>query len=143
MDMMELRRRLMRLMASGVEVIKGTFTVTENSFELTFGKSFNRYVVFIEMTDASIGDLIDAAQTSNKMYTYCGVYGVKSVNGYTPASNAALPYRYNGSSVSAAANSNLELYPDKLTTYAVLITTNSANNLYIGYTYNYYILPID
>lgn len=142
MDMIA-RRAVLMGMANVNNHIKGTFTPDSTVlFTIDFGKTLSRYILFIEMTDDSITDLVNAGETSNKSYTLMTAYGVKSVDGISPGTSS-LNVRYNGSSIGYASASTWTLTGSSFSAYPAAITASAANTLYVGYTYNYTVIPID
>ena len=135
----------MAQMASGADFVKGTFTTDASSpFTLSFGKTFSKYLYYIEMTDESKAALHNSGQTSAKMYACLGIYPKNKFNGNDYPYNAYASYRVNPStdemslSTSSAASdideSSITLYNNAL--------SGGANALYQGYSYNYYIVEI-
>ena len=141
---MEIRRGLMIGKANGVVIIKGTFTVENtNLVTINFGKNIERYVLLIEMTDGSLENFANAGITINRAYTLLTMRGVKSIGDLSVGHNA-LTTRYNGSSINFSnASSFNALNTDSFSIYPSNLSTGSANTLYVGYSYNYYVIPID
>lgn len=131
-------------MANGAAIINGTFTVESTSpVIINFGKNIERYVLLLEMTDDSIEDFADAGITSNRSYTLLTMRGVKSI-GDLSAGYGTLSARYNGSSLNFSnATPFNALNTDGFVIYPAILSAGSANTLYVGYSYNYYVIPID
>ena len=146
MDVMELRRGLMAQMAaSGANFVNGTFTVPGNasSYTLDFGKSFSKYLYFVEMTDASKTSLIGTGINALKAFGYVGIYPNLSINGgsYTPNSMYA---RYNPSSnVISGSSLSASSYSESSITFPVAaVDGTSITTLYRNYAYNYFVVEI-
>ena len=144
MDVMALRRRLIELMASGAEVIKGTFTTPESGsyYTFNFGKTLNAYFFLVEMTSDSKTALINSGQTAARTFAFIGVYPKRSINN-SEVSNCVLIQRYNPSngntdagalSTVALSNSSIE-FP--------MSSVGNANYIYRGYSYNYTIVSLE
>lgn len=145
MDVMEIRRRLIRQMASsGKNFISGTFTTNnETPWRIPFGKTFNNYMYMIEMTDESKTELSNSGQTSAKMYACCGIYPAP-VFGNNSLEKQIISYRVNpsnselstsASSIVTCSNNQIEINNNTI--------GSGANVLYKGYTYKYIIVSLD
>ena len=144
MDVMDIRRRLMGLMASGAEVIKGTFTTPDsgNSYTLNFGKTLNAYFFLVEMTSDSKTALINSGQTAVRTFAFIGVYPKRSINN-SVASDCVMIQRYNPSNGNADgyAVSNVALSNSSIEFSVTSI--GNANYMYRGYSYNYTIVSLE
>ena len=135
----------MGLMASGAEVLKGTFTTPSSgdSYTFEFGKTINAYFFLVEMTSSSKTALMNSGQTAVRTFAFLGVYPKRNVNNSEP-SNTVLIQRYNpsngnadGTTVSTviASNSSIE--------FPMATLLGNANYIYRGYSYNYTIVALD
>lgn len=132
-------------MASGAEVIKGTFT-TPNSgdyYTFNFGKTLNTYLFLVEMTSDSKTELINSGQTVVRTFAFVGIYPKRSINN-SEVSNCVLIQRYNpsngdadGSSLSTVALSNSSIE------FPMTQIGGAANYIYCGYSYNYTIVSLE
>lgn len=145
MDLMEIRRGLLAQMAKGAEIIKGTFEAinTGGSYTLDWGKSFSKFILIIEMTDASKTTLLASGQTSAKMFECLTQYPMPTINNDS-ASNAILSNRIipTTSVISTSASS-----AGTVTEHSITMTCNNigsgSNVLYNGYEYNYTVISLD
>ena len=147
MDLIELRRMVMAQMSAtiqGANYAKGTFTTgTGSTHTLSFGKTYSKYLYYIEMTDASKTALLSSSQTSARMYACCGVYPAPSVSNSTPSNNSFVSYRITPSDSSlSVSNSNVSAIDSSSITFTNNTFSNGQNNLYREQTYNYYIVEI-
>lgn len=153
MDMMQIRRRLLELIAGGedmgAEVVKGTFTVSasaivDNTFTLNFGKTFSKYLYLIEMTEASKTTLLATGQTSDRAYSAIGMYPMPQINNTTPDNNfltVRVKPTTSGTSVAAPSSSSGSATGSSIT--FPVSNLNGANHLYRDYSYNYTIVSLD
>ena len=131
---------------AGSNVIKGSFTpqIDGTGWQtINFGKTLNRYVVYVEMTDQGKANLLQeiSGTTNNRAIGFLGTKwtAVDSSN------DTAITYveRLNGSGV--LSNGYISSYRFNNDNYQMEKATVSggAGYVYIGYTYNYMIIPID
>ena len=85
MDMMELRRMVMAQMASGARFVKGTITIPDSGsfYEINIGKTFNKYIVYIEATEESKTQIINNTDNNSKSWALFEVYPRPKINGKT------------------------------------------------------------
>lgn len=144
MDVMSLRRGIMAAMASGAEVLKGTFTTNDSyNYKIEFGKTFSKYMLLVEMTDGSKSELMASEQSSAKMYAFAATYPAPSV-GNTNGANAFLSFRIVPTTSEVSQSSST---PAAIDGSSMTITNNAigngANVLYRGYSYNYTLVSLD
>ena len=136
----------MGLMASGAQFVKGTFTTPDSgtTYTLDIGKSFSKYLYYIEMTDDSKTALHNSGQTSAKMFALIGAYPKFSFNNNDTNGAGYLSYRVIPSSntIDRSANAIPTSIDESSITFGLAAITGGANNMYRGYTYNYYIVEI-
>ena len=145
MDLMELRRGIMLAMVSGKEFVSGTFTTGQSStYTLNFGKSFNRYMYLIEMTDSSKTNLENSGQTSAKMYACCGIYPSPAFNDDVPfGANVMISYRI----IPSTSQQNTSASTASMDNSSITMTNNNfsngANVFYKGESYKYIVISLD
>lgn len=148
MELMEIRRRLMMGMLKGAEVIKGSFTVPANgvnNYKIEFGKSFDKYIYIIEMTEESKLQLMQTGINANKGYARLGIYQPFSIDSISPSKTTHLSFRCNpseGTVMATTATAN-GIDSSSIAIAMGAVTTNSTNILYNGYSYNYTIVSLD
>ena len=132
-------------MASGADFVKGTFTTdTAYTYKVDFGKTFSKYLYYIEMTDDSKTALMNSGQSSAKMFACFGVYPPTEFDSSHSAAANYMSYRIKPSdstidcSSSAAANQ----IDGSSVTLGLTGITGGANSLYREYSYNYYVVEI-
>ena len=131
-------------MASGADYIKGSFTTGNTSgHRISFGKTFSKYIYFVEMTEESKATLMASGQDAHKMVACCGIYPRVMV-GDVPVVNGFASYRVNPttsatSQSTSAALSSIDNTSIVLPNSAI---TGGSNSLYRGYSYNYYVVEI-
>lgn len=148
MDMMELRRMVMAQMAQtiqGANYASGTFTTGNTStYTLEFGKTFSKYLYYIEMTDDSKTALKNSEQTSAKMYACLGIYPRNEFDENLYPYDAYAAYRVVPSSDEMSLSTSAQA--SAIDGSSITLTNNAissgANNLYRGYSYNYYIVEM-
>ena len=144
MDMMAIRRMVIAQMASGAEFIKGTFTVPSSgsSYTLEFGKTFNKYLYFFEMTDASKTALLGISATGARTFFVDGIYPNRAVNGAEIGD--VFTYRVVPSTGVLSASYTVTIINECSSTSMTLKTGGTGNTsvFYNGYSYNYYIVEI-
>ena len=129
----------------GARFLSGTFTVPSDAsspYVLPFGKTFNKYLFFIEMTDDSKSSLIgETSITASKGYSMYGIYPNRTINNKIDANNAAVYVlnpstgnisRTTGNLNSSGSKTQLGLECDSL-------STGAAVRVYKGMTYNYFV----
>ena len=137
----------MAQMASGANYVSGTFTVPDDetsTYTLNFGKTFSKYLFFIELTDASKTIVINSGASNYRPFCLVGSYPQPQINNvvvyggiawtYTPSSHSYSNGRFTTSSKNFTETSM------KFATDDVTGTATSA--LLKGCTYNYYIVEI-
>ena len=147
MDLMEIRRNMMGViaqMAKGANFIKGTFTAPSgaSSYTLNFGKTFNKYIYLVEMTEESKTALVNSGITAIRAFAWVGIWPNVSINNVAYASNS-LYARYNPSTNETSGGvMSASSYSNSSITFAVSNLT-SITTLFEGYSYNYYIVEVD
>lgn len=135
----------MAKMASGARFEKGSFTVPNVlTYTLNFGKEFHKYVLIIEADDASKQQIIDTGSSNNRQraFFFMVIYPQREVNDNTIAQNT-FAMTINPSSDSTAAAAIDLVASDKSINFNVVGLTSAGNyRLYVGLTYNYYIVEI-
>lgn len=146
--MMEIRRRIIGLMANRAKVIKGTFTCPSSgsSYELVFPETINKYIYFVEMTDSSKPDLVANTDIDRtRTYAILGTSETPEINNVPNEYNSSM-IRYKPSSGSLdgyTSNSSASCQSSKIVFMLTNVVTGSANSLYHGYSYNYIIISLD
>lgn len=128
---------------SGARFIKGTFTVPDNgdTYEFNFGDTFDSYLFLVEMTSESKAALINAGQTAGRTFAFIGVFPKRNVNNIEPA-NVVLIQRYNPSAATADGGTISTVEMSNSSIKFPLSGLNSANYMYRGFSYNYYIVEV-
>lgn len=130
----------------GANYAKGTFTTDDNgTYTLSFGKTFSSYLYYIEMTDESKTALHNTGQNSARMYACLGIYPKNKFNGNNYPYNAYSAYRVNPSTDEMSLSTSTQasaIDGSSISFNNTAITASGANNLYRGYSYNYYIVEI-
>lgn len=132
-------------MASGAEYISGTFTAPAyGEYVLDFGKTFQKYFYYFEMTDDSKDKLMGTNINSYRAYCLYGTYPAPNIDGYAP-SNQFTAYRINPSSkaVSQSKNAPQACSESSITMPNYAVTGSSTMSLYAGYTYKYTVISLD
>ena len=150
MDVIELRRMVMAQMAQGIQganYAKGSFTTgTRSTHKLEFGKTFSKYLYWIEMTDASKTQLMNSGQTAAKMYSCFGMYPPAEFDSSHSANDNYFSCRINPSnsnidySTSTAAQ---DIDETSITFGNAAAFTGGANSLYRTQSYNFYVVEIN
>lgn len=129
---------------SGSNSVKGTFTcpATGSSFELSFGKTFGKYVAIVEMTDDSKTELMGTGITASRTFALMTISS-KMVIGELENNYQTLCFRVNPSAETfdTGVPTNLTFTDSSMT--MPMGTTGSANQLYQGYSYNYYVTEVE
>lgn len=149
MDLMGLRRMVMAQMSAtiqGADYAKGTITTdTNGTYTLSFGKTFASYLYYIEMTDDSKTALKNTGHTSARMYACLGIYPKNKFDGNDYPYNAYAAYRVVPSTDEMSLSTSTQataIDGSSISFTNVAATGSGANNLYRGYSYNYYIVEI-
>lgn len=147
MDVMELRRRAMIAMARGEKIIKGTFTAVnqgENKYTFNFGKTFSKYIYYIEMTSESLTLLKASGQTAAKMYACVGRFPKHDIEEPASNGNAYIAYRIKPSDDTLSiAGTESNTISDSSITFQCQNYNGGANIMYNNHEYNYMIIPIE
>ena len=128
----------------GAEFLSGTFTTgTTAGYTIDFGKSFSKYLYYVEMTDASKTELHNSGQTSAKMFACIGKYPNAEFNERS-TNGGYLSFRVNPSNdtIDKSSSASPNSISDSSITFGNNAITAGANSLYRGYSYNYYIVEI-
>lgn len=148
MDLMELRRGLLAQMSRGKDFVSGTFTCPtegDSTITINFGKTFNKYLFFIEMTDASKQALVNSGASGTFSFGFVGVYPKRSINGKEVNGNeVGMRYVPSDDSTTSGSTSVITLSADNFTAnIRNLSVTSPQNYLYRGYSYNYTVVSLD
>lgn len=131
----------MAQMASGADFAKGTFKVPNSgTYTLNFGKTFNKYLYIVEMTDDSKTDLINTGVNASRSFAVIGVYPsmkIDNTDGYSD-----LVSRINPSTKALSENHMGNVVHTTSSIQFPVGSTASANYLYYEYSYNYYIVEM-
>lgn len=138
----------MMAMARGAEYIKGTFTTQATSsaytYTLELGKSLNSYLFLIEMTDESKTALLATGDTTNRAFSFLGVYPKRSISSAVSGNNMLVTRTKPSAKTTDPVTSGPVTISDTSITFTVYpLTITGANYLYAGFTYNYTIVPLD
>ena len=146
MDMMALRRMVMAQMASGANYANGTITIGADwyNYVFQFGKTFNKYLYYFEMTDESKTALMNSGSTAtDNTFALLGAYPTPNIDS-TPATTYSMRTYVNVSNSTVARGTSTDgvqsCDPTSMTLQCRGLSTTTA--FYRGYTYNYYIVEI-
>lgn len=132
-------------MAKGADIIKGTIAPTTTNDTINFGKSFNRYIAFFEMDDASKEKLADNWSSGTRSFGCVGVWW----GGCNDFNDAKIVYteRYVGSRKPSNGFNAIGGYVKQMNSDNIVLDVGTLESgvsyFYVGYTYNYIILPIE
>ena len=147
MDMMEIRRAMMGViagMASGANFVKGTITVPNDSsyVNLNFGKSFSKYLFFIEATDESKQTMLNTGINGNRTYAMIGCYPDVTIGEITESYNVFVSRINPSTSAKSTTYTSFTQSESSIGISAVDIYSGGANEMYKGYSYNYFIVEM-
>lgn len=131
---------------TGAQFVKGSFTVPSDSnanMVVQFGKTFNSYMLLIEMTDDSKAVLKNSGSTDYSTFCYVGVYPERKMDN-DGSGFGALLYTYRSSTnMFSPSNMGTTAFSGSSFSMAVKDITGSATaRLIKGLSYNYYIIEI-
>lgn len=135
--------------STGKEFVSGSFTCPDSNTTqvISFGKTFNKYLFLIEMTESSKTALINSGVAYDKSYAFFGLYPITSINNHDASVNAAsLRYKPSADSLSSGTTGSALTCTDTSITGIVrpVDHSSSAQHLLIrGYTYNYIVISLD
>ena len=144
MDMMQLRRMVMGQMASGARFVKGSFTVETGitSKTIDFGKTFSKYLFLVEMTDESKTMLMNSGVNAVRAFSFVGIYPHRQINNHEYVTDAVYS-RYNPSTDAVSGGTmQIATLTGSSMTMSVSVVSSSTTTLFVGYSYNYYIVEI-
>ena len=143
---MELRRGLLGLMASGANYAKGTIEIGAGwyNYDFQFGKTFNKYIYYFEMTDESKTALKNSGSTAtDNVFAFMGAYPTFNIDS-TPATTTSMrtSLKVSTSDVDRGVTTDgvRSCGPTSMQLMCRDVKTRFA--FYKGYTYNYYIVEI-
>ncbi len=124
---------------TGARFVKGSFTVPNEGssiFRLDFGKTFSKYILFIEADSTSKQTILDSGINASRAYALTAIYPTMQIG-----ENTAYKYVYNrvhpvNKTVSVDGNNNGDLYGDYATITAASLSGTSTNGAFKGLTYN-------
>lgn len=134
-------------MASGGSIISGTFYADSiGSYTINFGKTLSRYIVYFEMTKESKETLVSNWTSGNRSFGFlklkwdgCDDFNSTGYWSYTARYSGTtaptLGTGTNGSEFIAMNDDNMVI--------SVNSFSSGTNYVYVGYTYNYMIIPIE
>ena len=135
----------MQMAASGADFIKGTFTIPADhsgSYELQYGRTFESYLILVELTDESKTVVINTGTSNYRPFCYVGVYPYRKminssytmnvyVSTYNPSSDS-----FSNGTIGGTCTEN------SITVSTADITGTASTRLMKGCSYNYYIVEI-
>ena len=147
MDLMQIRRGLLAQMAqSGANFVKGTFTVPSDAstpFTFDFGKSFEKYLFYIEISDEGKEDIIEETYAGRRAYAFTGNYPNAKLSEQITNPYNGIAYNYASSNQTPNYSQvNFNLTDHSITYTCGAFSANNASMFIKGYTYNYYIVEI-
>ena len=147
MDVMDRRTimgRVLAGMASGAQFVKGTFTVPNdaNTYELSIGKTFEKYLFLVEADDNSKRTIISSGYDASKCYGILGIYPKFEINNVSAAFNMVHARINPSTSANALGSSNITNTSTAITLNCADLSAAYPNGIYRGLTYNYYIVEI-
>lgn len=147
---MQIRRLLLEMTGGGsvgAYYVKGTFTVPSDasSFTLNFGKTFSKYLFFIEMTERSKEDiLVDTSLSGRRAYSFIGEYPKTAVANKT--NNTVFIYTYIPSTESVSSSTTtittFVQTESSITNVCYSVVSNVQTTFVRGASYNYYVVEI-
>ena len=144
MDVMDRRTimgRVLAAMASGAKFESGSFTTGNTSpYTLNFQNSYDKYLVYIEMTEESKSAYVNAGEDKTRTYAFCWKYPQPIIDNGEPTNVSMLTVRYNAST--KASTYNFGGISGFGSNYITIPNSNEMNSLLKGYSYNYYVVEI-
>lgn len=126
-------------------VLSGSFTCPSSgsSYELSFGKTINKYMFLIEMDSSSKTELINSGISGARTYAIIGISPKTSINS-ADNNYQTLCLRYNASSSTkdTGAPTTGFSYANSGITIQMGTLTSGAHYLYRGLTYNYLVFEM-
>jgi len=134
----------MAQMASGAQFIKGSFTVPNDAstYTINFGKSFSKYILFIEADSESKQAILDSGVNSSRAYAVLAIYPTMTIGGYSFYKCIYNRIHPTNKSVSIDGNNNGNTYVNSVELPVAALTGSSSSRLFRGLTYDYYIVEI-
>lgn len=148
---MQIRRQMMGViaqMASGADYVSGEYTVPDTGDVIfSFGKTFNKYFYYLEMTDESKEDLMDSGINAIRTFCTCGVYPQPKVNNVEITGNRYQNYRVTPSTGEVTSSVNGSSSPissidSQSITFNASDFSSGAYILYRGSTYKYFVVEM-
>ena len=149
MDLMDLRRQMMGVitgMGSGVNCVKGTFTVPDSgtSYTIQFGKEFQSYLFMIELSDDSKSTVLNSGSTYSRAYKYYGDYpGPEIDNGYETTCIYVARITPSTKVKSYGTRDNTICANNSITLSTVGIMESGWGSLVKGLTYKYLVVSLE
>lgn len=144
MTVLEMRRMVMAQMAAGAQFVKGSFTVPNDAskYTINFGKSFSKYILFIEADSTSKQTILDSGINASRAYAVLAIYPTMTIG-----ETSAHKYVYNrihtiNKTVTLDGNNNGDKSVNSVELPVAALTGSSTNGLFRGLTYGYYIVEI-
>lgn len=131
-------------------VLSGTFTVPASgtTYTLSFGRTISKYIFLIEATDDTKTAIVSSGYNGAKPYAFIGVYPKRQINN-TDNSIDTLTLRLNPSTSAqstgtmSGGSNPYSITDTSITIGATALTSSGATLLINGYSYKYYVAPID
>lgn len=137
----------MAQMAKGAEVIKGTHTASTNTGggAISFGKTINKYMFLIEMTEDSKTSLMGSGTNANRSYAFCGVFQTPKIGDLTITDRITVAYRVNPTSKAFSVSTTDALIASDTSISNVVsnVASSGAHYFLNGFSYNYIIVSLD
>lgn len=132
-------------MASGAWYKSGKFTVPDSvnsDYTINFGKSLSGYLFLIEMTDDSKLSLQNSGLTANRIYSWVGIYPLRSIANGDNAYNLLVSRYIPSTAAISGSYANVFTCDADSISMPIRSISNTVNGIYPGYEYNYYIVEI-
>lgn len=131
---------------SGKDYVSGTFTApdADTTYKIEFGKTFNHYLYFIEMTDESKADFVASSDTHVRTYAWMGVYP-KPVLNNAEYGYGSYTFRYKPSTQekSGSVTSAYTVASSYITNNVRALNADATNYFIRGYSYKYTVVSLD
>lgn len=148
---MSIRRKMMGViaqMANGADFVKGTFTVPSDAsspYIVSFGKTFEKYLFYVEMIDEDKETLTGLTSISGQRgYGFVGMYPDFEINEQKDNQSALVHTIAPSTGTASRTSANFNQYGSSTQLGLICgnISTNASGRVYQGYSYKYYVVEI-
>lgn len=135
----------MQMAQNGADYVKGEFTIPSDAsspYTLNFGKTFSKYLFFIELADESKSVIMNSSLAGRRAYTHLGKYPNNMFNNIENTNNTIVNNYAPSLDTVGYTQATFTCTDSSISYTCGAVTTNNNDMLIKGCKYNYYVVEI-